>query len=106
MSCIPMVGKFAVGGGPDLPRSVPAWSRAKARRLTSFANSNDPWLRAIAAEHPRVQLNELLVLLDDPVDHVRRCAVKNVKMTKPLFSIAARDQDPGIAAYSRVMLEA
>lgn len=105
MSCIPMVGKPPTCGGEDLPRSVPVWSQGKRRRLDRFAVSEDPWQRAVAAGHPKVPENRLLALLQDEVGHVRRCAVKNPVMTRPLFELAARDEDPGIAAYARVQLQ-
>lgn len=105
MSCIPMVGKFPKGGGPNLPRSTPMWTERKRKRLESFAHSVDPWMRAIAAEHPRIATNLLVDLLQDDVAHVRRCAAKNVSMTPELFELLLGDEDPGIVAYARFQMD-
>lgn len=104
MSCIPMVGRPGKAGGPDLPRSMPPWTQGKKRRLLQMAMSEDPWQRAVAAGHPYIQADALRVLLQDEVVHVRRCAVKNPAMTRDLYDLATRDEDPGISTFARVQL--
>lgn len=75
------------------------------RRLEDMAVSTDPKLRAIAAAHPRLQPQLLLLRLMDPDASVRRAAVKNPAITYHLLEVALKDEDLGIAAYARLMME-
>lgn len=75
------------------------------KRLLKMAKSRDPKLRAIAAGHPKIPLHAFYPFcLDADVD-VRRAAVKNPKHGSTMCFILENDDDPGIRAYARMVLD-
>lgn len=107
MSCVPNIRASARPGiltaYLPLPRSTPAWTAAKMRRLERFANSETVALRAVAAGHPRTPRSTIGRLLLDEDVTVRRAAVKNPMITYPQLLQAIHDADMGIAAYARLL---
>lgn len=84
---------------------MPPWTGSKMERMLRFTLSADPKLRAVAAAHPTTRGSRLLALLLDEDVAVRRAAVKNGNMLETFYLLAARDSDPGISAYARMVLK-
>lgn len=108
MSCITITGRkrrWNIACDLALPRTPIPWTNSKADRLYRFARSEDPVLRAIAANHPKTRFDVLLQLLEDRDARVRRAAVKNTGMTRDLLMWMRDDPDTGIASYARMRLE-
>lgn len=88
-----------------LPRTAVPWTPSKVRRLERFANSETVALRAVAASHPRISHDTLSKLLVDEDATVRRAAIKNPVVSDRQLRIALADNDMGIAAYARLLME-
>jgi hypothetical protein len=74
-------------------------------RLHAMAISEDPGRRAIAANHPNVEPNDLDRLMHDPIVAVRVAAVKNFAMPQGwLYMLMRHDPDEGVRAYAKMRL--
>lgn len=70
-----------------------------------MARHDKPAIRAVAAAHPRLSEVMMEVLIADRDLSVRSALIKNPCLPTRLLEEAAHDEDAGIRAYARLMLE-
>jgi len=107
MSCITIIGMnryWAEDCDEVLPRTEVPFTESKRRRLEGFARSDNPKLRAIAAQHPRTPRDVLFGLTHDPETRVRSALVRNPEFGASACYVLKNDEDPGIRAYARMVI--
>lgn len=107
MTCLPGLGKVPDGYGllDPLPRTSPAFTSFKERRLRRMAKSGEVADRIAAASNPNTPHDALKRLAHDPVLAVRSWVARNPAVPRNLLEWLSLDSDAGLRQYAKLMLQ-